>query len=206
MQTGNQTTDPSEPTDAVTGVILAGGKSSRMGRDKATLEVDGVALFERVLSAFRLVFRNILIAGDRPDLARPGLSCHPDIYPGSALGGLYTGLFEAANDWIFVAPCDLPYPDPNLINTLLRLRDDHDVVLPRTSQGLDPLFACYRKSCLGPMRELLENRRYRIFDFYDQVRVRYVEEHELPEGWRQALINVNTPGDFQSLDDSPPKP
>ncbi|WP_225911612.1 molybdenum cofactor guanylyltransferase [Desulfuromonas versatilis] len=193
-------------TEQVTGVILAGGKSSRMGRDKATLEVEGVALFERVLGVFQRIFSDILIAGERPDLARPGVCCHPDIYPGSALGGLYTGLFEADSDWIFVAPCDLPFPDPNLIKALLRLRDGYDVVLPRTGQGLDPLFACYRKSCLEPMRRLLDNRRYRIFDFYDQVRVRYVDEHELPEGWRQALLNVNTPEEFQDLEDLLPKP
>ena len=76
--------------DDVTGVILAGGRSRRMGRDKALLKVDGVPLFERILGMMQGFFSNVIIAGDRPDLTRPGVPCYPDRYPGSALGGLYT--------------------------------------------------------------------------------------------------------------------
>ncbi len=128
-----------------------------------------------------------------------------DIYPGSALGGLYTGLHEAQTEWIFVAPCDMPYPDPALIGLILSQREGFDLVVPRTRHGLEPLFACYRKTCLAPMRELLERQHYRIFDFYDQVRVRYLEEDELPEGWQHNLVNVNTPEDFRGLTKVPPR-
>ncbi len=191
-------------SDSVTGVILAGGKSTRMGQDKATLVVKGLPLFERVRKVFRLLFAKNLIAGDRPDLARPDLPCYADIYPGSALGGLYTGLLRAETEWIFVAPCDMPFPDPALIRTITALRAGYDVVVPRTRQGFEPLFACYAKSCLEPMRQLLDHRRFRVFDFYDQVRVRYLEEDELPPGWQKALVNLNTPEDCYALDQSLP--
>jgi molybdopterin-guanine dinucleotide biosynthesis protein len=183
----------------VTGVILAGGKSRRMGRDKARLPVAGQDLFERVLAVLQGLFPRVLIAGDRPDLARPGLPAFADRYPGSALGGLYTGLQAAATPYIFVAACDMPHPDPELIRTLCALRQGQDLVVIRTADGLEPLFAVYGKNCLEPMRALLEAGNFRIYDFYDQVRVRYVGEEELPAGWRRALSNINTPQDYAAL-------
>ena len=77
----------------ITGVILVGGKSRRMGRDKAFLDVAGKSLFERVLEVFRESFDRIVLVGDREErFAAYGLPVLPDIYPGSSLGGLYTGL------------------------------------------------------------------------------------------------------------------
>lgn len=187
----------------VTGVILAGGRSSRMGRDKACLTVDGVSLFERVLAALRPFFPHLLIAGDRPDLARPGVPALPDRYPGSALGGLFTALQAAETEWVFVAPCDIPHPDPSLVQALLSRREGWDVVVPRTSAGFEPLFALYRKSCLEPMRRMLEAGEYRIYDFYDEVRVRSVGPEELPPGWERALQNVNTPEEYRRV--QPPR-
>lgn len=170
-----------------------------MGCDKATLELDGQTLFERTLGVLQACLPAVLIAGDRPDLARPDVSCHPDLYPGSALGGLYTGLLAAATEWVFVTPCDMPDPDPAIVRLLLARRAGYDVVLPRTGAGLEPLFALYRRSCLGPMRAMLEAGEYRIYDFYPEVRVRYVDEDELPPGWRRALTNVNTPADYRRV-------
>lgn len=187
---------PGEPLQDVTGVILAGGRSSRMGRDKAILEVDGVPLFERVLSAMTPFFSRLLIAGDRPDLARPGIPFVPDRYPGSALGGLHGALAAAETPWIFVAACDMPYPDPALIRLILQARHGYDVIVPRTSTGLEPLFALYGKGCLAPMEAMLSEGRYRIYDFYDEVRVRILTEEDLPAGAERAFVNINTPTDY----------
>lgn len=184
--------------DDVTGVLLAGGRSSRMGRDKALLQIEGTPLFERALSVLASFFPAILIAGDRPDLARPGVPSLPDRYPGSPLGGLYTALEAARTEWIFVVPCDLPYPDRALVLTLLTAdRHRWDAVVPRTSGGFEPLFALYRKTCLPPMRRMLERGKYRIYDFYGEVRVHSIGEDELPPGWERALRNVNTPDEFR---------
>ncbi|MDH3453964.1 MAG: molybdenum cofactor guanylyltransferase [Desulfuromonadales bacterium] len=187
----------------VTGVILAGGSSSRMGQDKATLRLEGVSLFERTLQTFQDLFQDILIAGDRPDLARPGIPAVADIYPGSALGGLYTGLFTARTPWIFVAPCDMPYPDPALIRDILARREGYDVVVPCTPDGFEPLFACYHKNCLEVIRSMLLARPYCVYDFYPQVRACHVLEEELPYGWHRSLRNVNTPEDFKALKEKP---
>jgi molybdopterin-guanine dinucleotide biosynthesis protein A len=185
--------------DDVTGVILAGGRSSRMGRDKATLEFSGTSLFENIAGVFGELFVNTLIAGDRPDLARPGLRAFADEFPGSALGGLYTGLKHADTPYVFVSACDMPFVDAPLIRSLADRRHDYDVVLPRTRSGLEPLFACYGKRCLEIMRRQLESGNFRILDIYPQLEVRIVTEDELPANWQRALTNINTPQDFSNL-------
>jgi len=177
----------------VTGVILAGGKSRRMGTDKARLELAGQTLFARALELLQGFFANILIAGDRPDLARPGIPAIADFYPGSALGGLHTGLITATTDWIFVAPCDMPYPDARIVKALLQSRDGVDAVVPRTAAGYEPVFALYHKNCLPQMAAMLQQNQFRIYDFYQRIAIRYLEPPELPEGWQHALLNINTP-------------
>jgi molybdopterin-guanine dinucleotide biosynthesis protein A len=188
-----------EPMEDVCGVILAGGRSSRMGRDKAMLDVSGLSMFERTLRMMKELFRRIIIAGDRPDLSKPDVPCYKDIYPGSALGGLYTGLKEAGTEWIMVSACDMPFPDVRIARFLLTQREGYDVVVPKTPGGYEPLFAVYRTTCLSYMKELLEKNIYKINDFYPHVRVRYVPYDELPEGWEHALLNVNTPEQYLSV-------
>ncbi len=198
------TTEMKEVYADVTGVILAGGRSRRMGQDKATLEVAGATLFDRTLAMLHGFFSCILIAGDRPDLAQPEVPCVPDIYPGSALGGIHGGLSAAATPWIFVAPCDLAFPDPELVRFILGHRDGCDIVLPRTPGGLEPVFALYHKNCLPAMQEMLARGDYRIYDFYDQVRVRYLDAETLPVDWQRALLNLNTPEDLRRMNKEAP--
>ncbi len=183
----------------VTGVLLAGGKSRRMGSDKALLSVNGKPFYESSLDLLRTFFTNILIAGDRKDLVSPGIPAIADLYPGSALGGLYTGLRAAETDWIFVSPCDMPYPDPEIVRRLLANRDGVDAVVPRTSEGYEPVFALYHKNCLSQMEEMLRNDQFRIYDFYQRIAIRYLDPPQLPDGWRRALVNINTPEQLAQL-------
>jgi molybdopterin-guanine dinucleotide biosynthesis protein B/molybdopterin-guanine dinucleotide biosynthesis protein len=142
------------------------------------------------------VFPRVLIAGDRPDLATSTVPCVPDVYPGSALGGLHGALRAVATPWMFVAPCDLAFPSPVLVRFLLGHKEDCDVVVLRTPGGFEPVFALYHKNCLEPMERMLARGEYRIYDFYHQVRVRYLDADTLPAGWERALRNLNTPEDF----------
>lgn len=183
----------------VTGILLAGGKSRRMGMDKARLEIDGEMLFVRSLSLLQRYFPTVLIAGDRPDLAQPGVRILPDIYPGSALGGLYTGLQAAQTDWIFVAPCDMPYPDDRLAKLLLDQRNGFDAVVPRTPNGYEPVFAVYHRNCLPHMEEMLRNNQPRIYDFYQLISIRYLDWHQMPDGWERALLNLNHPEQLEMI-------
>jgi molybdopterin-guanine dinucleotide biosynthesis protein A len=183
----------------ITGIILVGGKSRRMGRDKAFLKVEGVPIFERVLAVFKESFRQIALIGDREErFAAYGLPVLPDIYPGSSLGGLYTGLCHATTQYVFVASCDLPYPNAQVLRYLCSLREGFDAVVLSTAEGYEPLFALYSKQCLGPMKALLDSGDFCAYAYYPQISVRYVPYAELahldPDG--KAFLNVNTPEEF----------
>ena len=177
----------------VTGILLAGGQSRRMGRDKARTEINGEMLFTRSLALLQHYFPSVMIAGDRPDLTQPGIPVIADIFPGSALGGLYTGLQSAHTEWIFVAPCDMPYPDGRLVELLLAQRHGVDAVVPRTPNGNEPVFAVYHRNCLPHMEEMLRNGQHRSYDFYQRIAIRYLDWQQMPDGWEQALLNLNHP-------------
>lgn len=183
----------------ITGVILVGGKSRRMGRDKALLDFQGRPLFERVLGLFRVSFPQVMLVGDRGErFAGYDIKIRPDLVPGSSLGGIYTGLLEAQTEWVFAASCDLPFPSEAILGRLCSLRDGVDAVVPKTKQGYEPLFALYSKRCLEPIRELLETGECCAYAWYPQVRVREVGPEEIatldPTG--TAFVNLNTPQDL----------
>jgi len=186
----------------ITGIILVGGKSRRMGRDKAFLEVAGKPLFEIILELFRDNFSRLLLVGNREErFAGYGLPVVPDIYPGSSLGGLYTGLHEAETDHVFVSSCDLPFPSGEVLRYLCSLKEGFDAVVPSTRYGYEPLFALYAKSCLAPIKDLLDKGEFCAYAYYPQIRVRYVTPEELapldPGG--RAFLNLNTPEQFAKL-------
>jgi molybdenum cofactor guanylyltransferase len=186
----------------ITGVILVGGKSRRMGVDKAFLEIEGTPLFERVLQVFTDIFdRTILIGNQCERFARYNLPCYPDLYPGSALGGLYTGLVHMGTPYIFVSACDVPFPSSAVARHLASLRDGFDAVVAKGADGFEPLFAVYSSSCREPMQELLEEDNFCIFELYPGMNVRYVATEELArlDGAERTFINLNTPEEFARI-------
>ena len=186
----------------ITGLILVGGKSRRMGRDKAFLEVEGNPIIERVLEVFRANFERVVLAGDRKErFTSYGINVVPDIYPGSSLGGLYTGLHEAETEYVFVSSCDLPYPNAEILRYLCSLRHDFDAVVPTTALGYEPLFAVYAKKCLGPIKSLLESGNFCAYAYYPQVKIKYVDDEELAQFNRdgRAFLNINTPEEYSKI-------
>lgn len=195
---------PRQPWPDVAGVLLAGGRSARMGTDKALLAFAGEPLWRRGQRVLTSLFSRVLIAGDRLDLATPEIPCYPDQYPGSALGGLATALTHASRDWICVLPCDLPFPSPALLTALLENRAGAQAVVPRTPHGSEPLVACYHRDCLPVVIDQLERGHLRLTDLLGLLATRFLGPQELPPGWRRALRNLNAPGDLKALRALPP--
>jgi len=186
----------------VTGVILVGGRSSRMGRDKALLPLGGKSLFDKALSTLKSGLRDVLLVGDRPErFEKHGLKVIPDIYPGSALGGLYTGLLQAETPYVFASACDLPFSSPRILRYMMSIRDGFDVVVPLSGIHPEPLFALYHKNCLHSMVRMLEAENYRIRELYPHVRVRFVPGEELAgiDNDARVFTNVNTVEEYEAL-------
>lgn len=197
---------PTAPEHDITGIILVGGKSRRMGQDKAFLKVGGIPIFERVLAVFRENFQRVVLVGDREErFSGYRLPVVPDIYPGSSLGGLYSGLHHAETEYVFVSSCDLPFPSAEVLRYLCSLRNDFDAVVVSTTHGYEPLFALYSKSCLGPIKALLVSGDCCAHAYYPQIRVRYVPYAELAHLDRngRSFLNVNTPEEFAKTGGEP---
>lgn len=195
-------------TSDLTGVILAGGRGSRIGRDKALVRLGGEFLIERVLRQLRLVVDSVLVAGSGLDdeerlrfLERPGVEVIVDVLScGGPLAGIHAGLVAAPTQRCIVVGCDMPFLEGRLLSYLAERSGDADAVVPRVvSRGfVEPLCAAYSKGCIEVIERLASSGCARVAPLFDEVRVRYVDE----EVWREldpdglSFFNVNTPSDL----------
>jgi molybdopterin-guanine dinucleotide biosynthesis protein A len=182
----------------VTGVIQAGGKSTRMGgAPKALLELGGRPIIERVASVLREVVDDVLIVTNTPELYRfLHLPMVPDIFPDhGSLGGIHSGLASASGDAAFTVGCDMPFLRADVARLVVGRAAEADVVIPRTGDQLETLHAVYGKACLPHMEERLRAGRLKIVGFFDRVRVLEIPETAVACHADPAIVfmNVNTP-------------
>lgn len=188
----------------VSGVVLAGGQSSRLGMDKSFVNVNGQSLIEQIVAKLAKLSDDVIIVTNSPekyDHLKARLV--GDIYPGKgALGGIYSGLRTAANAYSLVVACDMPFLDLNLLRYMILLARGHDVVIPKVRGLPEPLHAIYSKNCLEPIDRLLARGGLKIIDFFSEVRVRYVEESEVDifDPQHLSFFNVNTPNDWKEME------
>ena len=189
---------------AVTGVVLAGGRALRMGgRDKAFAAVGGEPIAARTIRLFRSLFPQVLVATNRPDRYRTfAIDTVSDVFPGCGpLAGIHAALRVATHPHVFVAACDMPGLDAEVIRFLLARIGDADAVVPRWDHDIEPLHAVYSVRLLPLIEESLRAGRYAMREFLPRVRVDYVTEHELRDirGTARSMLNVNTPEDLAAI-------
>ena len=186
----------------ISGIILAGGKSRRMGRDKAFLKIKGKRLIDITLALFKTLFDRILIVTD--DKSRfKGLAgvtvCEDLVRERGPLAGIYTGLLASPYDKAFFAACDMPHLDPGLIGRMLDLAraSDADCLVPLTSRGPEPLFAIYSKRLLPKIEAALKTEDLSLRGLLKECGCRYVQVSD-PESL--CFANINTPRDLKDLE------
>jgi molybdopterin-guanine dinucleotide biosynthesis protein A len=193
---------PSLDRVAYSAIVLAGGKSSRMGLDKSFLTIEGQPLVVRtVLRLASLSDDLIVVTNDvaRYELLDMSARLVPDERPGmGALMGIYSGLQASHYPRAVVVACDMPFLDRALLRHMASLAAGYDVVIPRLDGLLEPLHAIYARSCLPFMARLLDQGRRRIVAFFDQVRVCYLDGEQIDafDPRRLSFANVNTPEDW----------
>jgi len=184
----------------VTGIILAGGKNKRMGVNKAFLNICGKRIIDNTLSIYRRIFSEIIIVTNNPeDYSYSGVKLIKDIIPGKgSLGGLYTGLVEAKNQYCFVSACDMPFINENLIVYIMSF-NGYDIVVPWVEGNYEPLFALYSRDCLRIIERQFDEQNYKISDLFSKVKIKKisVEELKLFDYELRSLININTPKDYK---------
>lgn len=195
-------------TPRLTGAILAGGRSRRMGRDKAELMLtlpsgERLTMLQVVHRALEPVCAETLVVGGP---ARAGVNARrvADQFPGAGpLAGILSALLESSNDRVFVVACDMPFVDTGTIKGLAALMDDHDAVVPRIQGRFETLHAIYKTDCAATIRKVLDAGDRRVRSFFSLIDLRVVTEEEFalidPSG--RSSVNVNYPDEFESAAD-----
>ena len=189
----------------ITGIILAGGKNLRMGKNKAFLEINGERIIDRTKQLFVDLFDEVFLVANSPlDYLDLNLRVVSDLFPGGgALGGIYSGLFHASHSHAFVAACDMPFLNKALISHLSALSPGYDIVIPKMEDGWQPLHAVYSPKCLPFMEDLLQEKNLKIIDFFPKVKKREVTTEEILPFDPQlvSFLNINTPEDLARAED-----
>ncbi len=194
-------------TPAVTGVILAGGDSTRLRArlgplaDKGLLPLGGQTMAERVSTAMAQVCPELICITDREEYRRMGLRLVPDrLRRGAknALTGIHAGLSAAESEYSLVVACDMPFLRAELLRYLVQQVGGHDIIIPRVAGRWQPLCAVYSRRCLPYIEAQLRANTYRIVAFFPQVRILTLEEPELrnSDPDLRSFININTAADY----------
>jgi len=196
-------TEPKTQYNHITAVILAGGASKRYGQNKALLEISGVPLIDRIAEQMRNIFtRVILVTNQKKEFEYLGLPMVEDIIKGlGPIGGIYTGLKSISDKAGFFVACDMPLLHKGLIRYMVENIDNHAAVVPSIGELVEPLHALYARSCLAPLKGLIDDKRYQVRLLYDYVSVRYVKEDEIRtfSSPAEVFLNINTPDEFERI-------
>ncbi|MCE2402897.1 molybdenum cofactor guanylyltransferase [Candidatus Poribacteria bacterium] len=196
----------------VTGVILAGGKSRRMGQNKALLRLGNRTLIGHVIRCMQSITDELLLITNSPDeYTHLGITIHKDIIPNTgALGGIHAGLSHASHETLICVGCDNPFLMPNLLTYLVSVLGKYDAVMPYTDKEpsshnkdvqitLQTLCAVYSKRCLPIIEQMLSEPDLRVHALQERANVLTLA----PEIWKTydsegySFFNVNTPEDFE---------
>lgn len=183
-------------------VILAGGMSRRMGRDKAALPFGEETMLSHLVRLYRPYFDLTAVSVNTAGRFETyGALEVVDRRPGDGpLAGLEAAFLDTGADLIFLTGTDLPLGDPALARHLMAVRGDHDVCLIRSAKGLEPLFAVYSSACLGAVRKALEEGRRSMFHMLQQVNTLELSAESLPAfDVQRILTNVNDPGEYERV-------
>lgn len=188
----------------VSGVILAGGKSSRYGRNKAFVQYGGIALIERVTGVLSGLFEKLFLITNSPDeYAYLNIPMKRDIIKGlGPLGGIYTALQTIPTPYGFFVACDMPFLNPALISYMIDQREEYDVVAPKIDWKIEALHALYKRTCLPEVDRLIRHHQYQAIRFFDRVSVRYVGEEEVRglDPSLRSFLNINCPEDLKEIE------
>ncbi len=183
-------------------IVLGGGRSTRIGRDKGQLKLDHRSLFEIVTAKLKLMFDHIIVVTNTPEQFVPhhGFQIVTDEVPYQGpLGGILAGLVVSPKEYNLVIAYDMPFLNPDLITFLFTQIAAADVVIPCSEKGMEPLCAVYSRKCIKAIRGTMQNGNKRVVSFFGQVKVEYVPKETVAEIDPDYLsfFNVNTEHDWK---------
>jgi molybdenum cofactor guanylyltransferase len=193
----------------MTGVVLAGGRNSRMGRDKASLPWQESDFLQVILRELASICDELIVVTNtvRPETL-PNVRYVSDIIPQCGpLSGIHAGLVHASSEYAFVTACDMPYISSAAVNYICGQSPGWDAVVPGSADFHEPLFACYAKNCIAAIESLLQSNNRKTQALFPLVRCKHIPLDELKsfDPQLRLLRNINSPADYQAaLREIPP--
>jgi molybdopterin-guanine dinucleotide biosynthesis protein A len=186
-------------------IVLAGGKSLRLGSDKVLETIGKRSLLQLVVSRVTSLSQEVIIVTAGEQNISKSVDCSKlkvvtDIYPDKGpLGGIYTGLAASASFYNLVIASDMPFLNQDLLRYMIQLSVDFDLVVPRVGNLVEPLHAVYTKKCSAPIEQMVKQNRLMINQLFPLIKTRYVEASEIEkfDPRHLSFFNVNTKADLK---------
>ena len=180
----------------ITGIILAGGKSSRMGTDKALIKMGDKNLLETAIEICKPVCKSIIISSNNPEHGKYGYPViHDEIKDCGPLGGIYSCLKQSATGWNFIISVDSPFVTSEFIQFLSTQSKNYDVVVPVHLNGKEPLIALYNKKCLPIIEKQIEFQQFKMHHLLTLLKPLYFDASEWVKKTPHLFKNLNSPED-----------
>lgn len=174
-------------------IILSGGKSSRMGQDKALMQLGDKLVIEHSIENLSAVFDEIFISGNCAHYP-VSLKIIPDDFPEKGpMGGIYSALKYCKED-VFVCSCDMPFVSVELIQNILHEQKENKINVVRCLEKIYPVLGIYPYSVLDDLEQSIELSQLKMIDFLEQQNANYIQLHD---DWEEQLLNINTPQNFK---------
>ena len=181
----------------VTGIVLAGGNSSRMGFDKGLADFRGKKLIQYSIDILKGICSKIIISTNSTSYDQLGCLVQGDIFPGAGpMGGIYSSLLQSETDHNLVLSCDTPFVTHALMVQILESAVGYQVVLPSSKPGfIEPLIGYYHKNNTTAMLGFINRGNVKLIDYIETTFYRVIPVHRDPD----QFININTPEDLRNL-------
>lgn len=186
--------------EKITGIILAGGKNSRMGTDKGLLKIDGKNIIERIIEELKKTVDEIIIISNQKKYDYLGFKVYNDIIKNCGpMGGIHTALTYSETKKNLIVSCDMPFLSKNIFDIIVNSSSKCDIAIPEHDGGkLEPLCAIYSKSCLDTFAKLIENEDWKLKNAlkYFSVKKNSFIKNKLP---KNCFLNINTSEEYQTI-------
>ncbi len=190
-----------------TAIILAGGKSTRMGFDKQLINIGDTCITDYIITILKPMFKNIIVVTNRPEIYKdPEMAVIEDFYKGyGPLGGIHAGLLQSQSMYNYIIACDMPYVNIKYIDYMMkRIMESPygtDAVITRFGQWIEPFNAFYSKNLIPRIEENIMENKKKISELLDRANVLYIDEkiaRRYSPDW-SMFTNLNTEKDLKSL-------
>jgi len=185
---------------SIKGFILAGGKSRRMGTDKALLSFQGKTLLKHMICLIEPLCDKVLISGQNSDYTGFDVEMIPDLYSNCGpIAGIFSALKYSVYDWNLMVSVDAPFVNEELFHLLISNIGEYDCIIPQHTAGVEPLIALYSRRTLPVIEEMIKSGDYRLTNLLTKINTRYVDCSDLIKKYPRLFVNINRMEDYQSI-------